>query len=530
MNETRGNLVIRDIEAEDLGSEVRRLMQTDARLMYASGVDMGIPGIRLDYYFCFDQIQPSQHEILRMYIDRKNPVIQSVTPITTQADWPEREMIEFLGVQVENHPDPRHLWLPLNWDDMHMNRVPERDAETDRIDTSPTKTPPHDNIFNKHLSVVPYGPYHPALIESNYLKMSVEDEIVKDVDLKLGFNHRSIIKLMERRDYYKDIFLAERICGFCNVHQSLAFVLAVEDIAGVEVPPKAQYTRTLLCEMERMKSHLLAIGLMGDLTGYRTMLMHSIRIREEILDSLEVISGQRITHGMITLGGIRNDITRDHTDFILSKLKNLEHSVPQYFDQCLSNDVFVGRLKNTGILKPEDAKKFGAVGPTARGSGLPVDIRKNSPYASYESLDWDMITENGCDCFARMQVRMRETLMSLQICRQCCEEIKTAPSPLIAEMNELSCGEGLAKTEPPRGELLYHVASNGTNTPDFVRLRVPTFPNVRIMLNLIRGSTLGDVPVIIGSIDPCFSCTDRMIILKPEEQPVCGSSPYAGKE
>lgn len=522
MNEHRSNLTIREINVPDLNREVTRLMEEGARMMYASGVDMGIPGIRVDYYFCFDDEQPSRHLILRMFTDRKNPVLQSVTPITTQADWPEREMIEFLGVQVENHPDPRHLWLPLNWEDMQTAENPVRVDKSDRINTSPTEHPPHDNIFNKHLSVVPYGPYHPALIESNYLKMSVEDEVVKEVDLKLGFNHRSIIKLMERRDYYKDIFLAERICGFCNVHQSLAFTLAVEDIADIDIPPRAQYIRTLLCEMERMKSHLLAIGLMGDLTGYRTMLMHSIRLREEILDSLEIISGQRITHGMVTLGGVRSDVTRDQADFILSKLKNLKHSLPQYFDQCLANDVFVGRLKNTGILNPERAKQFGAVGPTARGSGLRVDIRKNSPYAAYENVDWDIVTADGCDCYARMQVRIREALMSLHICEQCCEEIKTASSPIAAEIKEFPCSEGFAKTEPPRGELLYHVASNGTNTPDFVRLRVPTFPNVRIMLNLIKGGHLGDVPVIIGSIDPCFSCTDRVTMIKGHEQSSAG--------
>ena len=202
MNEHRSNLTIKEIGAEEISTEVTSLMNTGARLMYASGVDMGIPGIRVDYYFCSDDEERSRHQILRMFVDRKNPVLQSVTPITTQADWPEREMIEFLGIQVENHPDPRHLWLPLNWDDMQVGTPPVRSTESDRIDTSPTKHPPHDNIFNKHLSVVPYGPYHPALIESNYLKMSVEDEIVKEADLKLGFNHRSIIKLMERRDYY----------------------------------------------------------------------------------------------------------------------------------------------------------------------------------------------------------------------------------------------------------------------------------------------------------------------------------------
>ena len=186
----------------------------------------------------------------------------------------------------------------------------------------------------------------------------------------------------------------------------------------------------------------------------------------------------------------------------------------------MANDVFVDRLKHTGHLSPSDAKILGAVGPIARGSGLKVDIRKNSPYAAYEDLDWNIITENGGDCLARMQVRMRELLMSLDICEQCCDELQTAHSPIIAEVPELPCGESIAKSEPPRGELLYHVASNGTNTPDFVRLRVPTYPNARIMLNLIKGGNLGDVPVVIGSVDPCFSCADRVTIIRGTEEEI----------
>ena len=160
--------------------------------------------------------------------------------------------------------------------------------------------------------------------------------------------------------------------------------------------------------------------------------------------------------------------------------------------------------------------------PSQEGSGLNVDIRKNLPYAAYEEVDWDIVTENGGDCYARMQVRMREVLMSLHICEQCCDVIRSAPPELVTQVNELPCGEGFSRTEPPRGELLYHVASNGTNTPDFVRLRVPTFPNVRIMLNLIKGSVIGDVPVIIGSVDPCFSCTDRVITVNTVKPPVQG--------
>jgi formate hydrogenlyase subunit 5 len=499
-------------------------------MIYASGVDMGVQGIKVNYYFCFDHTKPSEHVILRTYLDRENPAIKSVTPITSQADWSERELIEFLGVKVQGHPNPTHLWLPLNWDDMYLGGRPEADHETERIDASPPVKPPKENIVTLPVTAIPYGPYHPAFIESNYLKMSVEDEIVRKADLKLGFNHRSVIKLMERRDYYKDIFLAERICGFCNSHHALTFAKTVEDIAAIEVPKKAQLARTLLCEMERIQSHLLAIGLIGDLTGFRTMLMHSLRVREEMQDSLEVLSGQRVTHGLITPGGIRRDITPAQADFILSKLKAMKKSVPEFFDQCLANDVLIGRLKNVGILTSENAVKLGAVGPTARGSGLRIDVRKNSPFAAYEDVDWDIVTEDGCDCLARMKVKMREALMSMHISEQCCDRIKTAPPALAAKVSELPCAEAIAKSEAPRGELLYHVASNGTNTPDFVRIRVPTFLTAHIMLRLIQGCWVGDVPAIIGSIDPCFSCTDRVTVVKNDQKSVVDMRTLGGRK
>jgi Ni,Fe-hydrogenase III large subunit len=499
-------------------------------MIYASGVDMGTRGIKVNYYFSFDHQEPGKHTILRTYLDRDNPVIKSITPITSQADWSERELIEFLGVKVQGHPNPTHLWLPVNWDQMYIGSRPEADHETERIDAAPVAVLPKENIVTLPVTSIPYGPYHPAFIESNYLKMSVEDEVVKKVDLKLGFNHRSVIKLMERRDYYKDVFLAERICGFCNAHHALTFSKAAEDIAAVDVPIKAQLARTLLCEMERIQSHLLAIGLVGDLTGFRTMLMHSLRIREEMQDSLEVVSGQRVTHGLITLGGIRRDITPAQADFILAKLKVMKKSVPEFFDQCLANDVLIERLEGVGILKKEDAVKLGAVGPTARGSGHRIDVRKNSPYAAYDEVDWDIITETGCDCLARVKVKMRETLMSMHISEQCCDKIKAAPSPLMARIIELPCGEAITKSEPPRGELLYHVASNGTNTPDFVRIRVPTFLNAHIMLGLIKGGWLGDVPAIIGSIDPCFSCTDRVAIIKKDKQDIVDMRTLGGRK
>ncbi|WP_331436980.1 hydrogenase large subunit [Methanocella arvoryzae] len=506
MNSLANGLQVREITPDDLRSSAKGLLDKGGRLMYATGVDKGVAGIRVDYYFGFDHLEPGCHTILRTFLDRENPVLKSVTTLTPQADWSEREMIEFLGVRAEEHPDPRHLWLPLNWEQMHTDEAaPEK---------KPQSIQASDHITTMPVSTIPYGPYHPAFIESNYFKMAVEDEVVKKADLKLGFNHRSIIKLMERRDYYKDIYLAERVCGLCNAHHALSFCLAVENIGQVTVPKRADIIRTMICEMERIQSHLMAIGILGDLVGYKTMLMQFLRIREDIQDSLELVSGQRVTHGLITLGGVRRDITPAQSNFVKRKLASLKKGVQTLYDEMLSNNVLIGRLKNVGVLPPEEAVRLGAVGPTARGSGQRLDVRKNTPYAYYENLDWDIVTDNGCDSLARVEVKMREALVSISIVEQCLEKLSTVPPEIITKLEELPCAEALGKTEPPRGELLYHVASNGTNTPEFVRIRVPTFMTAYIMLKLLHGSYVADVPAIMGSIDPCYSCTDRVTVHK----------------
>ncbi len=498
------------IKPQELRPAVQDILDRDGRLMYATGVDMGVKGIKVDYYFSFDHLDRSRHTILRMFLDRENPAIKSVTPLTPQADWAEREMIEFLGVKAEEHPNPTHLWLPVNWEQMYSEGTEDKGA----IQPKPLSNQVHDNIIALPVTAVPYGPYHPAFIESNYFKMSVEDEVVKKADLKLGFNHRSIIKLMERRDYFKDVFLAERVCGLCKVHHALNFCMTAEKIGDIQIPKRAKILRTLACEMERIQSHLMAIGIASDLVGFKTMLMHSLRVREDIQDSLELITGQRITHGFVTIGGVRRDVTESQADFVRGKLKSMKTGMPELYDQLESSDVWVGRLRNVGVLKPDEAIRLGAVGPTARATGRRLDVRKNSPYAAYEDVDWDIITENGCDSLARIKVKMRETMMSLHIAEQCLDLLKTAPQGILAKVGELPCSEAIAKTEPPRGELLYHVSSNGTNTPEYVRIRVPTFMNGYIMLKLIQGSYVGDVPAIMGSVDPCYSCTDRVTVHK----------------
>ncbi len=375
------------------------ILERDGRLMYATGVDMGVKGIKVDYYFSFDHLDRSRHTILRTFVDRENPVIKSVTPLTPQADWAERELIEFLGIKAEEHPNPTHLWLPLNWEEMYSAGTEDQGA----IHPPPLSKQVHDNIIALPVTAVPYGPYHPAFIESNYFKMSVEDEVVKKADLKLGFNHRSIIKLMERRDYFKDIYLAERVCGLCKVHHALNFCMSVEKIGDIQIPKRAKLLRTLACEMERVQSHLMAIGIASDLIGYKTMLMHSLRVREDIQDSLELITGQRITHGFVTIGGVRRDVTETQADFVRDKLNSMKREMPVLYEQMESNDVWAGRLRKVGVLKPEEAIRLGAVGPTARATGRRLDVRKNSPYAAYEDVDWDIVTENSCDSYARDQ-------------------------------------------------------------------------------------------------------------------------------
>ncbi len=360
-------------------------------------------------------------------------------------------------------------------------------------------------------AIIPIGPYHPALKEPEFFKLYTKGEEIVDVDIRIGYNHRGIEKLAESMTYEQVTFLVERICGICSNVHPLCFVQAVEDIAQIEVPDRARYIRTIIAELERIHSHLLWLGVAAHLIGFDTLLMWSWKWREPILDVFEVVCGNRQNYAMMAVGGVRRDIKPEHVPLILKAVREAKSNVKRAIDMLMGDRVTKARLQGVGVLTKEDARRYCTVGPTARGSGLQIDVRKDHPYAAYKELSFEVPVMSEGDVWAKTVVRLLETIQSAEIVEQAVSSLP--PGDIRAEFKEVPPGEGIGQVEAPRGEDIHYVKSNGTNIPERHKVRAPSYVNIPSLRPQLIGYTIADAPIIIGSIDPCFSCTDRVSIV-----------------
>lgn len=362
--------------------------------------------------------------------------------------------------------------------------------------------------------MIPIGPFHPLLEEPEFFKFYVEGEKVVDADVRIGYNHRGIEKLAESKTYEQDIFLVERICGICSTSHPFAFVEAVEDVSGIEVPERAHYIRTIIGELERIHSHLLWMGLAGHFIGYNTVFMWAWKYREPVLDMFEVISGNRNHYAMFKVGGVRRDINEQDIAGLLKAIDDVEKFCSMLVKAVMDDPVIQARTKGIGILKSQDAIDLCVVGPTARPSGVAIDVRKDHPYAAYDKVPWEMIVMEDGDVFAKVAVRLLETIESVKIIRGC---LKTMPKgPIDAEVREIGVGEGIGIHEAPRGEVFHYVRSNGSNYPERHKIRAPSFMNVPSFKKTVIGESISDAALITAAVDPCYCCTERMGVVDPD--------------
>ena len=363
-------------------------------------------------------------------------------------------------------------------------------------------------------NIIPIGPFHPLLEEPEFFKFYVEGEKVVDADVRIGYNHRGIEKLAESKTWEQDIFLVERICGICSTSHPFAFVEAAEDVSGIEVPERAHYIRTIIGELERIHSHLLWMGLAGHFIGYNTVFMWAWKYREPVLDMFEVISGNRNHYAMFKVGGVRRDIKEQDIPGLIKAIDDVKKFCSMLVKAVMDDPVIQARTKGIGILKKQDAIDFCVVGPTARPSGVAIDVRKDHPYAAYNKVPWEMIVMEEGDVFAKVAARLLETIESVKIIRGC---LKTMPKgPIDAEVREIGVGEGIGIHEAPRGEVFHYVRSNGTNYPERHKIRAPSFMNVPSFKKTVIGESIADAALITAAIDPCYCCTERMAVLDPD--------------
>jgi NADH-quinone oxidoreductase subunit D len=368
-------------------------------------------------------------------------------------------------------------------------------------------------------SVLPIGPYHPAIHEPEYFKVWVEGEKIVDVDINVGYNYRGVEHLMTTMEWQRCLYLAERVCGICSHAHSSCFVQNVERVGKIEVAPRGNYIRTIMAELERLHSHLLWFGILAESAGFETLFMLSWKDREIIMDILEMISGNRVHYAMNAFGGARRDITKTTGSKVMGKLHKFEKKMEKLRDISLSDEPFVTRLKGLGSINAWYAKEYGAVGPLARASGSNVDIRRDIPYFAYGDLDFDVILGKAGDSFDRLKVRIDETFESVRIIGQCLDRMPEGPIRTRKMLTKITEGESASSVEAPRGED-FHFLVAGETKPKYYHIRTPTFANFVLLPRMLGGHQIADVPLVITSVDPCFGCFDRATVIENGEERV----------
>jgi ech hydrogenase subunit E len=355
-------------------------------------------------------------------------------------------------------------------------------------------------------NIIPFGPQHPVLLEAIHFDLVTEDETVVDAIPVIGYVHRGLEKLVEKKDFIEYTYVAERICGICGFMHGFGYCQTVEQVLDIEVPERAVYLRTIWSELSRINSHLLWLGFAADAMGFESLFMHSFRLRESVLDIIEATAGGRMIFGCVKIGGVRRDIEGSVLRGIVAKLQDLEPKIREITNVFLDDYSTRHRMEGVGVISKEDAYHMGMVGPMIRASGIPSDTRQIG-YAAYKHVQFEPATAETGDCYGRCVVRVKEIFESINIVRQLVD--KTPDGPIDVKVKGTPSGEFFGRIEQPRGEVIYYVKGNGTKFLERFRVRVPTFANLPGMIQVLKGSQIADVPVIILTIDPCISCTER---------------------
>ncbi len=372
-------------------------------------------------------------------------------------------------------------------------------VKTERLETDP-------RIEGKR-SVIPFGPQHPVLPEPIHIDLVIEDETVLEAIPSVGFVHRGLEGLAATRDFNKLVYVAERTCGICSFQHGMGYCEAVEHVFGVDIPIRAKYLRTIWAELGRMHSHLLWLGLLADGFGYENLFYQCWRIREKVLDLQEATTGSRLIFSVNCVGGVIRDIPKELQQKILDTVGELDKELSVLKQTFLEDYSVCSRLKGVGILTKEQVHDLGCAGPVARASGVECDMRLLG-YAAYPYLDFEPITSTEGDAYARCECRIKEVFQSMSLLRQAIWNMPEE-TDLSVPVKGNPNGEYFMRVEQPRGEAIYYVKGSGKPMLDRFRIRTPTFANLPGLCEMLKNTKLSDVGLLVITIDPCISCTER---------------------
>jgi len=455
--------------------------------------------------------------------DSENPVSESAAGVFRTADWHEREAYDLIGIDYEDHPDLRRILLPETWQGHPL----ANDYHQDKPQVVPfdeTKAPSDvDGTDGAETMLLNIGPHHPATHGVLHLEATLDGETVADVEPDIGYIHRCEEQMAQSGTYRHQImpYPDRWDWGGAGLLNEWSYARAAEDLADIDVPEYAQVIRTMSAELSRIAAHMLALGTFAlDVYGdFTATFMYAIRDRERAQNILEDLSGQRLMFNYFRLGGVVWDLPEPREEFF-EKVRDFVDGVPErlaeYHDLLSGNEILQVRTIDTGHLDPETAKSYGCTGPVARGSGIDYDIRRDDPYGYYENLDWDVITEDGCDNYARLLVRMQEVEESAKIIEQCVdlledwpEDERTIQSNVPRTLKPEPDTEVYRAVEGAKGELGIYIRADGTDKPARFKIRGPSFSNLQALPEMAAGGYIPDLIATIGSLDTIMGEVDR---------------------
>ncbi len=358
-------------------------------------------------------------------------------------------------------------------------------------------------------TIVPFGPQHPVLPEPVHLDLELEDEKVLRAIPRIGYVHRGLEKLVKKRDFTQFVYVTERICGICSFGHSLGYSQCIEQLMNIEVTDRAEYLRVIFHELSRIHSHLLWLGLMADAFGFEALFMHCWRLRERVLDIFESCTGGRVIFSACDVGGFRQEISNGELSGIVVVLEKLKEEYLRIAKTFLDDMSVKDRMVGCGVLTKEQALAHSMVGPFARASGVVTDERLNGIGAYGNLVAFEPVLSDQGDCYARCDVRVREVLQSIDIIEELVDKIPDGAVMVPVKKQPEEGAETMMTLEQPRGMCFYYAKGNGTKFLERMRIRTPTSQNLSGLVAALAGCDFADVPMIILTIDPCISCTER---------------------
>ena len=457
--------------------------------------------------------------------DRENPAFDTVEDLWLSAPFYEREVHDFFGIRFLGNPDMRRIFLRQHWRGYPLrkdydsspiiNPIPLENEDLDSLEYLPVFDlkdidKERKSVFNKGDFVVNFGPQHPATHGVLHLRVSLDGEVIKKVDPNFGYIHRGIEKICEVSMYHQILHLADRLdylSGSINRH---AVCMAIEKGIQLEVPPRAQYVRTIIDELTRIASHLLGWGAMAMDMGAITAFVYGMRDREKIMKIFEKTCGGRLMANYSMIGGLMEDIHPDFQKDVKEFVVYMRKMLREHHILFTGNPIARGRMEGVGHLTREQAISIGATGPVGRASGWQCDVRKIEPYAAYDKAEFTAVLREGGMTFDRYYIRLDEIEESLKIIEQLVDNIPEGPfcakpKPIV----KLPEGEYIQRVENARGDFSVYINSRGDKFPYRVKFRSPSLVLVNVLKHIAPGNKIADLIMLGGSLDYVIPCIDR---------------------